>query len=116
MKSKRKDILDTIKNLHKVHTKTQLKKMTKSGLIRLVIKLEKFIVSSAYERYKSKLPRLKTRQKALPNFWKSYAKQKALSKPKAKRKKMTKAEKKKFLSRLNKGRKKAGLKPIRAKR
>ena len=49
MKSKRKDILDTIKNLHKVHTKTQLKKMTKSGLIRLVIKLEKFIVSSAYE-------------------------------------------------------------------
>ena len=36
--------------------------------------------------------------------------------PKTKRKKMTKVEKKKFLARLNKGRKKAGLKPIRAKR
>ena len=35
---------------------------------------------------------------------------------KTRRKKMTKAEKKKFLARLNKGRKRAGLKPIRAKR
>ena len=43
-----------------VHTKIQLKKMTKTGLIRLVIKLEKFIVSHAYEMYKSKLPRLRT--------------------------------------------------------
>ena len=33
--------------------------MTKNGLIRLVIKLEKFIVSHAYEMYKSKLPRLR---------------------------------------------------------
>jgi len=50
-----------------VHTKTQLKKMTKIGLIRLVIKLEKFIVNHAYEMYKAKLPRLKTiKQKALP--------------------------------------------------
>ena len=50
-----------------VHTKIQLKKMTKAGLIRLVIKLEKFIVSHAYEMYKSKLPRLKTiKRKALP--------------------------------------------------
>ena len=40
----------------------------------------------------------------------------ALPKPKTKRKKMTKAEKNKFLARLNKGRIKAGLKPIRAKR
>tara|TARA_R110000751_G_scaffold60201_1_gene125845 strand:+ start:2740 stop:3072 length:333 start_codon:yes stop_codon:yes gene_type:complete len=85
MKSKRKDILDTIKNLHKVHTKTQLKKMTKSGLIRLVIKLEKFIVSSAYERYKSKLPRLKTRQKALPKL-DMLKVRKVLPKHKAKRK------------------------------
>ena len=46
-----------------VHTKIQLKKMTKTGLIRLVIKLEKFIVSHAYEMYKAKLPRLKK----LPN-------------------------------------------------
>jgi len=35
---------------------------------------------------------------------------------KTRRKKMTKAEKTKFLARLNKGRIKAGLKPIRAKR
>ena len=35
---------------------------------------------------------------------------------KTRRKKMTLAEKKKFLARLNKGRIKAGLKPIRAKR
>jgi len=46
----------------------------------------------------------------------SKTKRKTKEKPKAKRKKMTKAEKKKFLARLNKGRKKAGLKPIRAKR
>ena len=43
-----------------VHTKIQLKKMTKAGLIRLVIKLEKFIVNHAYEMYKAKLPRLRT--------------------------------------------------------
>jgi len=47
-----------------IHTTKQLNKMTKKGLIRLVIKLEKFIV---YQIYKSKLPRLRTiRQKALP--------------------------------------------------
>jgi hypothetical protein len=46
------------------HTTKQLNKMTKKGLIRLVIRLEKYIV---YQIYKSKLPRLKTtRQKALP--------------------------------------------------
>jgi len=50
-----------------IHTKIQLKKMTKIGLIRLVIKLEKFIVNHAYEMYKAKLPRLKTiKRKALP--------------------------------------------------
>jgi len=43
-----------------VHTKIQLKKMTKTGLIRLVIKLEKFIVSHAYEMYKAKLHKINT--------------------------------------------------------
>jgi len=57
-----------------------------------------------YGLLKSKLPRLRT------------IKQKALPRRKTKRKKMTKAEKNKFLARLNKGRIKAGLKPIRAKR
>jgi len=46
------------------HTTKQLNKMTKKGLIRLVIRLEKYIV---YQIYKSKLPRLKTiKRKALP--------------------------------------------------
>jgi len=50
-----------------LHTTKQLNKMTKKGLIRLVVKLEKFIVSAVYQMYKSKLPRLRTiRQKALP--------------------------------------------------
>jgi len=50
-----------------LHTTKQLNKMTKKGLIRLVVKLEKFIVKVAYQMYKSKLPRLRTiRQKALP--------------------------------------------------
>ena len=65
---------------------------------------KKQIAIFAYTLAKSKLPRLRTiRQKALPRR-------------KTKRKKMTKAEKNKFLARINKGRIKAGLKPIRAKR
>ena len=40
-----------------LHTTKQLNKMTKKGLIRLVVKLEKFIVSAVYQMYKSKLPR-----------------------------------------------------------
>jgi len=60
-----------------------------------------------YGLLKSKLPRLRTiRQKALPYN----------GRIDKRRKKMTKAEKTKFLARLNKGRIKAGLKPIRAKR
>jgi len=49
------------------HTDKQLNKMTKKGLIRLIKKLEKIIIKIAYQKYKSKLPRLKTiKQKALP--------------------------------------------------
>jgi len=95
-----------------IHTIKQLNKMTKKGLIRLVVKLEKFILSAVYQMYKAKLPRLRvTKRKALP--WHA---RRMVPKRKTKRKKMTKAEKKKFLARLNKGRIKAGLKPIRAKR
>jgi len=118
-----------------VHTKIQLKKMTKAGLIRLVIKLEKFIVSHAYEMYKAKLPRLRTtKQKALteqlralnsprstkgtgrrmtqtlsPRYLRMYPR-------KTKRKKLTGAAKAKFLARMNKGRRRKGLKPIRSKK
>jgi len=87
-----------------VHTKKQMNKQAKSTLINRIIFLEKLVFNLAYELYKSKLPRLRT------------IKQKALPRRKTKRKKMTKAEKTKFLARLNKGRIKAGLKPIRAKR
>ena len=119
-----------------VHTKIQLKKMTKTGLIRLVIKLEKFIVSHAYEMYKAKLPRLRTtKQKKLLGFREvplskmrgkmlhgvyvppqhlDYAR-KLIKKRKTKRKKLTGAAKAKFLARMNKGRRKKGLKPIRSR-
>ena len=114
-----------------VHTKMQLKKMTKTGLIRLVIKLEKFIVSHAYEMYKAKLPRLRTtKRKALPiktkfplsptedyasRIWKRQAQARYYKKRKTKRKKLTGAAKTKFLARMNKGRRKKGLKPIRSR-
>jgi hypothetical protein len=123
-------------DLHKVHTKIQLKKMTKTGLIRLVIKLEKFIVSHAYEMYKSKLPRLRTRpqQKKLgftevplskmrgkmlhgvyvPPQHLDFAR-KFIKKEESKRKKLTGAAKAKFLARMNKGRRRKGLKPIRSR-
>ena len=116
------------------HTKIQLKKMTKTGLIRLVIKLEKFIVSHAYEMYKSKLPRLRTTKdmprlttkrfppteaelrkarsytrKVNPQFRKIFT-----VKGKVK-KKLTGAAKAKFLARMNKGRRRKGLKPIRSR-
>ena len=114
-----------------VHTKIQLKKMTKTGLIRLVIKLEKFIVSHAYEMYKAKLPRLRTTQKYPIQERKQLLKElkegrrmgitsksdlreiKMLSK--RKRKKLTGAAKAKFLARMNKGRRRKGLKPIRSR-
>ena len=93
----------------KLQTLKQFEKKSKETLIRFITKQlrkksRKTLASVAYHMTKAKLPRLKvTKRKALP-------------KPKKKKEKMTKAEKKKFLARLNKGRKKAGLKPIRAKR
>jgi len=87
----------------------QFEKKSRGSLMRFIngylkTQSKKQIAIFAYTLAKSKLPRLRTiRQKALPRR-------------KTKRKKMTKAEKNKFLARLNKGRIKAGLKPIRAKR
>ena len=87
----------------------QFEKKSKETLIRFITKQlrkksRKTLARLAYHMTKAKLPQLKT------------IKQKALPRRKTKRKKMTKAEKTKFLARLNKGRIKAGLKPIRAKR
>jgi len=85
-----------------------LKMTSRDILYRIKEKLKKYskkrLAVFYYNLLKDDLPRLRTiRQKALP-------------KRKTRRKKMTKAEKTKFLARLNKGRIKAGLKPIRAKR
>jgi len=82
-------------------------KKSKPSLLRFIMSSlrkmpKKRLAYLAYAIHHEKLPRLKvTKRKALPR---------------PKRKKMTKAEKKKFLARLNKGRIKAGLKPIRPKR
>ena len=90
-------------------TLKQYMKMSKPALIRKITKTltampKKRLAMVCYNITKSKLPQLRT------------IKQKALPRRKTKRKKMTKAEKTKFLARINKGRIKAGLKPIRAKR
>jgi len=128
MKHKRNLLKRAGLNPH-VHTKMQLKKMTKTGLIRLVIKLEKFIVNHAYEMYKAKLPRLKgktTRRfisyprtvldaEGQPVLTFRGGKVKQIKKPRTKRKKLTGAAKAKFLARMNKGRRKKGLKPIRSR-
>ena len=76
-------------------TLKQFEKKSRGSLMRFIngylkTQSKKQIAIVAYTLAKSKLPRLKTRQKALPNFWKSYAKQKALPKRKAKRKFSTK--------------------------
>jgi len=50
-----------------VHTPTQLKKKSKTYLVKQVLRLEKLIVIITYNAYKMQLPRLRTiRQKALP--------------------------------------------------
>lgn len=95
----------------------QFEKKSRGSLMRFIngylkTQSKKQIAIFAYTLAKSKLPRLKTiKQKALP--WHT---RRMVPKRKTKRKKMTKAEKNKFLARINKGRIKAGLKPIRAKK
>ena len=59
MRHKRQLVTPAITLTPHIHTKQQLNNMTKKGLIRLVVKLEKFIIYHAYQMYKSKLPRLK---------------------------------------------------------
>ena len=61
MKHKRQLVTPAITLTPHIHTKQQLNNMTKKGLIRLVVKLEKFIIYHAYQMYKSKLPRLRNR-------------------------------------------------------
>jgi len=70
---KSKAIVDTMMRrletgrTERMHTKRQLQKWTKAKLIREVIKLESILLKIAIRLYKSKLPRLKvTKQKALP--------------------------------------------------
>jgi len=90
----------------------QYMKMSKPALIRKIMKTlrampKKKLAVACYNLTKAKLPRLRvTKRKALPYN----------GRIDKRRKKMTLAEKNKFLARLNKGRIKAGLKPIRPKR
>ena len=66
MRHKRQLVTPAITLTPHIHTKQQLNNMTKKGLIRLVVKLEKFIIYHAYQMYKSKLPQLRTiKRKAL---------------------------------------------------
>jgi len=96
----------------KLMSLTQYMKMSKPALIRKIMKTlrampKKRLAVACYNLTKAKLPALRTiKQKTLPYN----------GRIDKRRKKMTKAEKTKFLARLNKGRIKAGLKPIRAKR
>jgi len=93
-------------------TLQQYMKMSKPALIRKIMKTlrampKKKLAVACYNLTKAKLPRLRvTKRKALPYN----------GRIDKRRKKMTLAEKNKFLARLNKGRIKAGLKPIRPKR
>ena len=116
---------------YKIHSRKELNKQAKSTLINNIVRLEKLVFSLGYELYKSKLPRLRTtRQKALPRipYGKSVkiraaplelSRRQVLKKgrwtTKPKRKKLTGAAKAKFLARMNKGRRKKGLKPIRSR-
>jgi len=96
----------------KLMTLQQYMKMSKPALIRKIMKTlrampKKKLAIACYNITKAKLPRLRvTKRKALPYN----------GRIDKRRKKMTLAEKNKFLARLNKGRIKAGLKPIRPKR
>jgi len=109
----------------------QYMKMSKPALIRKITNTirkmpKKRLAVLCYNITKSKLPRLRTIKRkqigtkphifgsaGFSEWQKKYGKG---ATRKTKRKKMTKAEKTKFLARINKGRIKAGLKPIRAKR
>jgi len=107
---RRKDAKDT--RLLSVKEFFTWAKRDKSNLIEYIMSLldtypQRKLAGLAYTLTKATLPRLRvTKRKALPYN----------GRIDKRRKKMTLAEKKKFLARLNKGRIKAGLKPIRAKR
>ena len=98
-----KDLVQGIKNWgttgYLLRNKKFLQAQSKKNLIGFIM----FLGNEYYKLYKSKLPRLRT------------TKQKALPFRKTKRKKLTGAAKAKFLARMNKGRRKKGLKPIRSR-
>ena len=107
-----------------------LQKKSKPALLRYIIKhlrrkSKKHLVMLAYNISKSKLPRLRTRSDPIFGDLKipkskrtmpiSLREQIEYRKPRTKRKKLTGAAKRKFLARMNKGRRKKGLKPIRSR-
>ena len=93
----------------------QYSNMTKSSLMRKIMKsLKKMpkmkLAKLCYELEKRRLPTISTTKKNMPRL----TARRAYTKKRSRR--MTTTQKKKFLARINKGRRKAGLKPIRAKR
>ena len=74
-----------------IHTPTQLKKKSKTYLIKEILRLEKIILRITYNAYKMQLPKLKTtKQKALPKNNKSKKKNKEKKKRTAKQKRADK--------------------------
>jgi len=74
-----------------VHTPAQLKKKSKTYLVKQVLRLEKLIVIITYNAYKMQLPRLRTtKRKPIESLGKGYGRQifqaKYLPKRKTKRK------------------------------
>ena len=116
-----------------VTSRDVLMKQSKTWLVNYIIALSYFFKqfpmtdylkqvrnpTSSYWDYKSKLPRLRTtKRKALPRWVSETRKRETLQRKrsrKTKRKKLTGAAKAKFLARMNKGRRKKGLKPIRSR-
>ena len=68
-----------------VHTPAQLKKKSKTYLVKQVLRLEKLIVIITYNAYKMQLPRLRvTKRKALPYTDYAVSKKKFIKKQKRK--------------------------------
>ena len=131
-----KDLVQGIKNWgttgYLLRNKKFLQAQSKKNLIGFIM----FLGNEYYKLYKSKLPRLRTKPQLkklgfspvplskmrgkmlhgvyVPPQHLDYAR-KLIKKRKTKRKKLTGAAKAKFLARMNKGRRKKGLKPIRSR-
>ena len=112
------EVVKELKRRNLLISINQYESWDKERLIQHIIQLQSFTVKIMYIVYKSQLPRLRTTRPRLSLSDKQSLKRiKDWDKPfrKTKRKKLTGAAKVKFLARMNKGRRKKGLKPIRSR-